>query len=213
MQLGMAWIDGPLGLASLLAGMYHIALLAGGRAQFAPAASHAAMGIGMAAMFVPAADPLPGLVWIAVFLGIAGWFGVAGLRAGTFLGEAGHHAVGAVAMLYMLLQGHSLGAVGAAASGAVESEHAHHAGGAAAPPLLMTAIALAFVAWFVADVARLLLPYGGTATAVPVPEPVGSGPAMSGVAGPAVLAGLDRHVAVPNAVMSAGMAIMFLTMV
>jgi hypothetical protein len=206
METDMAWIDVPLGLASLCAGIYHIALLISGRARSAPAAAHAAMGIGMAAMFVPAADPLPGPVWTAVFAVVAAWFGVAGLRAGTFLGEAGHHAVGAVAMIYML-QGHTLGAVGAAASGAIEPEHAHHGGGAA-PPLLTTAIALAFVAWFVADVARLLLPYGGTAA----PVPVGSGSGASGSTRPLLSAGLDRHVAVPNAVMSAAMAVMFLTM-
>ena len=203
----MAWIGGPLGLASLCAGICHLALLISGRARFVPAAAHAAMGIGMAAMFVPDADPVPGPLWVAVFVVVEAWFGVAGLRAGTFLGEAGHHTVGAVAMIYML-QGHTLGAVGSVASGAVEPEHAHHGGGAA-PPLLMTAIALAFVAWFVADVARLLLPYGGT----PAPVPVGAGPAAPGLTSPSLLAGLDRHVAVPNAVMSAAMAVMFLTMV
>src|SRR5687768_10954640 len=98
METDMAWIGGPLGLVSLCAGVYHIALMISGRARFAPAAAHAAMGIGMAAMFVPAADPLPGPVWIAVFSAFAAWFGVAGLRAGTFLGESGHHAVAAVAM-------------------------------------------------------------------------------------------------------------------
>lgn len=203
--MSMAWIDGPLGLASLIAGVYHIALLIRGRAEVGPAVAHAAMGIGMAAMFVPAADPLPGPVWVAVFLVIAAWFGVATLRAGTVLREAGHHAVGAVAMIYML-QAHALGAVGAATFAGVEPEHAHHGGGAAAPPLFMAAIALAFVAWFVADLARLLLPNGGTVTAVPV----GAGPAV--VRRPRSVR-LDRHVAVPNAVMSAGMAVMFLTMV
>jgi hypothetical protein len=209
MQLGMAWIDVLLGLLCLLAGMYPVALLIRGRAELAPAVAHAAMGMGMAAMFVPAADPLPAIGWTAVFLAVAAWFAVAGLRAGTLFGEAGHHAVGAVAMIYML-QGHVLGAVGAVASGAaasglVEPEHAHHGGGAA-PSLLMTAIALAFVAWFVADLARLFLPFGGTGTAVPA----GAGPAFPRSSVPVLL---DRHVTVPKAVMSAGMAFMFLTMV
>lgn len=213
MQLGTAWIDGLLGLVSLLAGGYHVALLLSGRSGFAPGIAHAVMGFGMAAMFVPAADPLPRMLWVAVFGAVAVWFGAAGLRTGTLLGAAGHHAVGAGAMLAMVLQGHSLGSVAAAAPGGLEPEHAHHGGAGAPPSLVMTGIALAFVAWFVADVARLLLPYGGTGAIVPVPEPVGSGPAVRGVAAPTVLAGLDRHVAVPNAVMSAGMAIMFLAMV
>ncbi len=204
MQLGVAWIDGLLGLVCLLAGAYHIALLLGGRASPATAVAHAAMGIGMAAMFVPAVDPLPRPVWIAVFVAAAAWFGVAALRAGSLLGEAGHHAVGAVAMLYML-QDHSHGAAG------VETEHAHHGAAASAGPgLLMTAIALAFVAWFIADIARQLLPRAGT---VPVGEPVGAGSVAPALTRPAVLAGLDRHVAVPNTAMSAAMTIMFLAMV
>ncbi|MGI5132733.1 DUF5134 domain-containing protein [Pseudonocardia sp. CA-107938] len=187
----MAWIDGPLGLACLLAGLYHLVLLVQGRVPFAPALAHAVMGLGMAAMFVPAADPLPRPVWVAVFLAVAVWFAGIGLRDGTLLGAAGHHAVGGLAMIYML-QGHTLDA---APSGAME--HAHHES-PSGQPLLMTAIALVFIAWFVADLARLLLPQSGAVAAVPV------GAASAGSVG------LDRHVVVPNAVMSAGMSIMFL---
>ncbi|MFC4948621.1 DUF5134 domain-containing protein [Pseudonocardia sp. GCM10023141] len=206
MQQGVTWIDVLLGVASLLAALYYIALLLGGRVRFTTAAAHMAMGVGMAAMFVPTMDPLPRGVWIAVFVVISVWVGVGCLRASTFLGEVGHHAVGAMAMLYMLF-GHSDSAVGAI--GVVEHQLAHHRSTAgAAPPLLMTAIALAFVGWFVADVIRVIFRPGEAAAPVRVAESVGAAPSRG--AGPAVLAGLGRHIVMPDAVLSSAMAIMFL---
>lgn len=209
MQTYDAWIGGLLGAVSLLAGAYGSVYLLRGRPRFAPAAAHAAMGAGMAAMFVPAADPVPRTVWVAVFVVVAAWFGVACVRGSTLFGAAGHHAVGGVAMLSMLL------AYPQVTAGVVDHGHAHHGGAAGAGPSLLTAaIALGFVAWFVADVGRLLLrPGGAAAPAVPPPGPVGVDPATVVGAGTAVRTGRDRHVTVPAAVLSAVMAIMFLGMV
>jgi hypothetical protein len=209
MQLGMAWLDGSLGLACLLAGLYHVGLLLAGRSGLPHAAAHALMGIGMAAMFVPAADPVPQPVWVAAFLAVAAWFGAASIRAGSLLSDAGDHAVGAVAMLYMLL-GHAHVAV--ATPGSVDPAHAHHAGsGAAAPPLLLSVIALGFAAWFISDVVRRLVRPAGDVPSALVPESVGAG-TEGHHAQHAVRAGVAWGAAAPNAVMSAAMAIMFLGM-
>lgn len=169
---------GPaLGTVCLLAGLYHLGRLAARRAPAASAGAHAVMGLGMAAMFVPALDPVPQPVWVALFVLSGAWFAATAWRAGTVAGEAGHHVVGAVAMLFMLLGGHDHDA----AAGAVDPEHAHHAAGAGAPALLVTVLALLFAGWFVADVVRTLVVrtdgaparrFGGSATQVRTPVTV-----------------------------------------
>jgi hypothetical protein len=210
MQLAVDWSDGLLGLACLLAGLFHIGMLLAGRARFAPAAAHAAMGIGMAAMFVPAAVPVPRPVWVALFLVITAWFAAAGIRAGSLLGDAGAHVVGAVAMLYMLL-GPAHG--GGATHGVVDSAHVHHGGGsgAATTLLLLSLIALGFAAWFICDVVGRLVRF--TDDVRSVPESVGAGTDSRRAAGNSVRAGVARAAAVPGMVMSAAMAVMFLGMV
>ncbi|WP_240157784.1 DUF5134 domain-containing protein [Pseudonocardia broussonetiae] len=74
-------------------------------------AAHAAMGFGMAAMFSPLGDPVPGPVWAAVFLVCGAWFAAAALRlpAGRGRDDAVQHVVGSGAMLFMLLGGHGGG--------------------------------------------------------------------------------------------------------
>lgn len=71
-------------------------------------ASHAAMGVGMAAMFSPVGDPVPSPVWIALFALCGAWAGAAALRtpAGPLRSEAVHHVVGGGAMVFMLSVGH-----------------------------------------------------------------------------------------------------------
>jgi len=211
MQLGVAWFEGLLGLACLLAGLYRIGQVLAGRARSAHAAAHAVMGIGMAAMFVPVADPVPHPVWVAVFLVIAAWFAAASIRAGSLLGDVGGHAVGAVAMLYMLL-GHAHDA--AVTPGAVDPAHAHHGGsGDAATPLLLSVIALGFAAWFVSDlVGRLVRPAGDVPSAL-VPESVDAGTDSRRVVRLPVRARVAWGAVVPDVVMSAAMAVMFLGMV
>lgn len=176
MVQGVTWLGIPLGVACLAVGLLHLGMPAARRASVTASAPHALMGLGMAAMFVPPADPLPQLVWVAAFALVAAWFGAEALRAGSLLGAAGHHVVGAAAMLFMLLGGHDHGS--APAGGAVDPEHAHHAAaGGSGPGLLVTALALAFAAWFVADTVRALtrtpVPAGGPAVGVPRAEGLG----------------------------------------
>jgi hypothetical protein len=163
------------------------------------------MGIGMAAMFVPAADPVPRLVWVGVFLVVAAWFAAAIIRTGSLLGDCGHHLIGAVAMLYMLLGG-------AATSGAVDHGHAHHGdSGDAAAPMLPSLIALAFAAWFISDVVGRLVRRTGDAGSAP--ESPGAVTGGGRAAPNSVRTGVARGAAVPEMVMSATMAAMFLGMV
>lgn len=152
MPLDVAWSDGLLGVVCLLVGLSHIGMPPPGPVRFAHAAAHAVMGIGMAAMFVPAVDPVPRPVWVAVFAAVAVWFAAACVRARSLLGDAGSHVVGAAAMLYMLLG----------------PAHHHGGSGAAGPHLPLSVIALAFVAWFGVDIAgQLTRPAGGVRPAVP----------------------------------------------
>jgi hypothetical protein len=74
-------------------------------------AAHAAMGLGMAAMFSPFGDPVPAPVWTAAFLVCGTWFASVALRspAGRGREDAVQHVVGSGAMLFMLLGGHGAG--------------------------------------------------------------------------------------------------------
>lgn len=185
MGLGVAWVDVPLGVACLLAGLYHLGLALGRRAPVVPAVAYALMGFGMAAMFVPAADPAPRAVWVAVFAVSAVWFGIGLLRSASLFGDAGHHVVGALAMLFMLLvPGHGSGLFG-------------------------TAVALALATWFLADIVRLLahpapVPALTSATAAAMGSPDGALPATA----------TEPHRGIPVAclVMNAAMAVMLVVM-
>ncbi len=187
MGLGVAWLDVPLGVACLLAGLYHLGLALGRRAPAVPAAGYAVMGFGMASMFVPAADPVPHAGWVAVFVLSALWFGIGMMPGGSLFGDAGHHTVGAVAMLFMLLApGHGMG------SG-----------------LLAPAVALALAAWFLADIVRLL------AHPVPLAVPAEATVATMGAPGGALPEPVDpmvRGVPVACLVMNAAMALMLIVM-
>ncbi|MFC7618154.1 DUF5134 domain-containing protein [Actinokineospora soli] len=72
--------------------------------------AHVLMGAGMAVMLSPVGGPLPMAAWQTAFLLVAAWFVGAwahGLRHPVepvgWHGSGLHHALGAVAMLYMLL--------------------------------------------------------------------------------------------------------------
>jgi hypothetical protein len=110
----MGWVSGGLAVVCLGVGLLHLFRMAVLRQDVAGELSHAAMGLGMAAMFSPLGNPLPGPVWTAVFvLGVV-WFGGAVVRSRRFGGDAGHHVVGSGAMLLMLAAGHSAHGRGAA---------------------------------------------------------------------------------------------------
>ncbi|HEV7648294.1 MAG TPA: DUF5134 domain-containing protein [Actinophytocola sp.] len=75
--------------------------------------AHVLMGVGMAAMASPVGGPLPQAGWLTVFLLLAVWFAGSWWRTrrigrsetddlGWHSGGGLHHAVGALAMLYML---------------------------------------------------------------------------------------------------------------
>lgn len=182
--LGVAWLDVPLGVACLLAGLHHLGLALGRRVPAVPALGYAVMGFGMAAMFVPGADPVPQAAWVAVFAVSALSFGVALLRDGALFGDAVHHVVGALAMLFMLLvPGHGMG------SG-----------------LFGPGVALALAAWFLADIVRLL--------AHPVPAAVPAPAAMGAPSGALAAPGPETVRGIPVAclVMNAAMALMLVVM-
>lgn len=188
MVLGVAWLDVPLAVACLLAGLQHLGLALGRRAPAAPALGYALMGVGMAAMFVRSADPVPRPVWVAVFAASAAWFGLAALRTGLPGGDAGHHLVGALAMLFMLLV------------------PGHRAGGGG---LLMPAVALALAAWFLADIVRLLAHHP---VPVPVPATAAAAGAPDGTPPPPPGPDVVRGVPVACLVMNAAMAVMLVVM-
>lgn len=108
----MAWFAGAAAIGCLIVGLLHLHRLLtvpGGRAV---EASSTAAAIGMAAMFSPQDDPVPGPVWIAVFGGCAVWTAALAVRERAIGGDAGHHALCSVAMLFMLL-GHRAAGPGA----------------------------------------------------------------------------------------------------
>jgi Domain of unknown function (DUF5134) len=110
----MSWVTGVLAVVCLAVGLFHLARLVVLRSEVASELAHAAMGLGMAAMFSPVGDPVPGPVWTLVFAVGLAWFGGGVLRSRRFGGEAGHHVVGSGAMLLMLIAGHSAHGRGAA---------------------------------------------------------------------------------------------------
>ncbi|MDN5858212.1 MAG: DUF5134 domain-containing protein [Pseudonocardia sp.] len=161
MTLAGGWSGVLLAAACALAGLYFVWQLATRRRAASSASVHAVMAAGMVAMFVPAADPLPAVVWAGVFLLVGVWYAAAAIRAGSLQGEPGHHMVGAGAMLFMLV-GHASHHTHAApvASAAGGGQHAQHAAAAAAGAgggLAATAVALALAAWFIADIVRRLV--------------------------------------------------------
>jgi hypothetical protein len=201
----MGWMSGGLAVFCLVIGLLHLLRLAMRRRDVAVELSHAAMGLGMAAMFLPLADPVPGPVWTVVFgLGLA-WFGAAALRSGTISGEAGHHVVGSGAMLFMLAAGHG-------ASGADTTAHAAHGGGAAGTLGIASVVALVLTGYFGWHALRC---FDRCRPAEPtVPDP-GQEPGAAAVA-------LRVHVrafttpqlaAVAHLVMAVAMAVMLLGMV
>ncbi len=127
----MPWLPTALCVACLAAAAVHLArlvLLRTDRSTDQPGeAAHVVMGVGMAAMFAPSADPVPAPAWVALFAVVGLWFGAVAVRAGDWAGSATHHAIGGVAMLLMLLGGHDH----AAAAAGEHAGHAAHGGSVA----------------------------------------------------------------------------------
>lgn len=188
----MQVVTGALALCCLALGVLHLLRLALRRAEPAGEASHAAMCVGMAAMFSPLGDPVPAPVWVAIFGACLAWFGVVVLRARSMRGEPGHHVVGSGAMLFMVLAGHT-DHVG----------HGGHASGFTATSI--AAILLAgYFAWHVLRCTDRLR--------VAVTRPA----AVATVGGPVLVLpaiGTPRVAAVAHIVMAVGMTVMLLGMV
>jgi hypothetical protein len=142
-------------VACLAAAAVHLARLvllgADQRTDRLGEAAHVVMGVGMAAMFAPAADPIPVPVWVALFAIIGVWFGAVAVRVGDWTGSATHHAVGGAAMLLMLLGGHDHAA-------AADGEHAGHAahGGSVAGFGWTTVASVLLAGYFVWHLWRVL---------------------------------------------------------
>jgi hypothetical protein len=102
----MAWLSVILMGACLGFALVHGARVVRGGARRPGELAHMAMALGMGAMFAPAQDPVPRLVWVLVFAATA--VGALGstVRERGIGGEPGHRLVGSIAMLFMLLVGH-----------------------------------------------------------------------------------------------------------
>jgi hypothetical protein len=119
------WISALLCVACLAVAALHMLRLGVLRADLPGEAAHAAMALGMAAMFSPVGAPVPSAIWVVVFVGSGAWFGAQALRESSLTGDSGHHVIGSVAMLVMLSAGHSHTA---ADGGAEHAGHAAHGG-------------------------------------------------------------------------------------
>jgi uncharacterized protein DUF5134 len=120
--------------------------------------AHVLMGAGMAVMVSPIGGPLPHAGWATVFFLLVVWFVGAWLFArGTpvpdWHGSTLHHALGAVAMLYML----------------VASRQDHRDMGTAwSPGHAMSSLALPVIGWVLAG---YLLVHAGRIAWVALPRP------------------------------------------
>jgi hypothetical protein len=96
----MSVMAAGLSLVCLIVAAVHLVRLALFRDDVVGEASHAAMGVGTAAMVSPLGDAVPLLVWTTVFAGCAAWFTILLLRRRE--PAARHHVVGSAAMLFMI---------------------------------------------------------------------------------------------------------------
>jgi hypothetical protein len=196
----MSWLSGGLAVVCLAVGLFHLARLVVLRRDVASELAHAAMGLGMAAMFSPIGNPLPGLVWTVVFGLCGAWFAALALRAGRFGGDAGHHVVGSGAMLFMLAAGHG--------APAADAGHAAHGGAVAGTFGLASLVALVlagYFAWY-----ALSCSYACRRPEPPAAAP-GSGPVT--LRAPALSLRAPRTAAAAHLAMAVTMALMLLGMV
>jgi Domain of unknown function (DUF5134) len=162
-----------------------------------------AMALGMVAMFVPSADPLPPLVWIGIFAVFGAWIGAGVLRArsaGIDSPDRGHQihlVVSMVAMAYMvstMTSPPTEPATALAASGAGGQAHEHGAGGGD-----MAAVTIGLALYFL-----LHALWSGGRLVRPVALSTGSGMTVGTVSG--------RLLDACHVVMGLGMSYMFVAM-
>lgn len=180
-MFGAPWLDGPAVVIFAAVAVVSLARLAvaphesghGGRAG---AVAHSTMATGMAAMALPAADPVPRWGWLVVFASVACWFagqllhlgpasGPAGLAMGRRAwrrraGPAAHQLAGSVLMLAAIVVGHGGPVAPHPHAATVPAHHAHGLLGAGGPlvpaPLtwLLCAGFLLIAAWWTVDLVR-----------------------------------------------------------
>jgi hypothetical protein len=157
---GPPWLDRVFAMLCALVAAYFLTRLALARraqdqADRSGDVAHLVMGAGMAAMFLPAADPLPRPVWIAMFVVTGAWIAATLLRSGrpeptaipARRGRHLHLVISNAAMTYMVAavgapMAAQTAAVALPVSGTVVLAHDHGAGGGdlAALTVVLTAI-------------------------------------------------------------------------
>lgn len=198
----MAWLSVIFCVICLIVGALHLVRMVVRRSNLVAEASHAAMGLGMAAMFAPPLDPVPAPVWVAAFGASAAWFAPVALRRRC--PEARHHVVASGAMLFMLLAGHSH------APGSAGAAHSGHLGSGAVG--LASVVALALVGYFAWHVLRCADRLGPAAEVAAVPEGVGPDGTVA-LRAPALALAAPRTGVLAHLVMGAAMAVMLLGLV
>jgi uncharacterized protein DUF5134 len=222
----VAWVWWILAVAcAAVAGYYATALITHGLSPQADAGgrrggyelSHLAMALGMAAMFSPLGDPVPGLVWLIVFGTAAVWFTVRLLRAGTAADDAAHHhLVANLAMLFMVVGGHRQHDTGTTAGEPVSAGHEGHttvAGGGLIEGPISTVLIVVFAGYFAVHIVRSLrVLFSAAPQAKPTPQaPVVAG--IGPVAAVVTRSGTERAQAACQVVMGSAMVVMFGLMV
>jgi hypothetical protein len=221
----MAWFNALLAAVALGLGLLHLVRLATARRDgrsIVGEASHAAMGLGMSAMFSPFGDPVPAAVWLGIFGLSAAWFAASALRTGLAADDAGHHVVCGVSMLFML----SVGMRSTEGMDMSSGEHAgHHMGGGAGFAGWTSLVAIVLAGYFAWHVMRCGDRFAAARRArTPEPALAGASPMvdMSSCAahsGTAVVEGRLAAIRTPHAaavahlVMAASMAVMLLGMI
>ena len=183
---------------------------------------YAAMALGMAAMFSPVGDPVPGPAWAVLFALSGAWFGAVLLRfrsPGVLDGEALHVVVGSAAMLFMLGADH--GGRGRGRTVGTRRTVAERPGMVG----VASAVALVFAAYFVlhtlrcADRLRTARAGGPAPLSAPVSAPVTIRPGAGAVATAAAAEAPPRGVcsgtvaALAHLLMTAAMAYMSIVMI
>jgi hypothetical protein len=204
----MSWVSAGLAVVCLAVAALHLARLALHAGGFGDVpggpvgeVSHAAMALGMAAMFSPLGDPLPGPVWTVVFVLCGLWFAAVAVRSrsvgGPVVHTAAHHVVGSAVMLFMLLTHHNDADLPA-------GHAAHHTAGGGLGPVPLVAIVLAgYFGWHALRCSDAL-------HADPPVGPAGGGAAVAQRIG--VLRSA-RPAAVAHVVMAVAMTVMLLAMI
>jgi Domain of unknown function (DUF5134) len=201
----MGWLSGMLAVVCLAVGLFHLARLAVRRNDVASELAHGVMGLGMAAMFSPLGNPVPGPVWTVVFALFGLWFAGAALRSRTFGGEATHHVIGSGAMLFMLAAGHAA----PAADPAAPAGHAAHGGGTTGTLGMASLVALLLTGYFAWHALRCTEAFRRAGSAAPTTP----GASVVGVRAPARPLHHPQLAAAAHLGMAVAMAVMLFGMV